>query len=107
MIKKEKIQRGRIDDDFVRLSITGKVDDILQQKTQVDLENIFSDCDENRKIILLEGAPGSGKSTLALHICQEWANGKLFQEYNVVVLVRLRDPLIKVAKSIEDKIQKH
>ena len=102
MIKKEKIQRGRIDDDFVRLSITGKVDDILQQKTRVDLENIFSDCDENRKIILLEGAPGSGKSTLALHICQEWADGKLFQEYNVVVLVRLRDPLIKMAKSIED-----
>ena len=102
MIKKEKIQRGRIDDDFVRLSITGKVDDILQQKTRVDLENIFSDCGEKRKIILLEGAPGSGKSTLALHICQEWADGKLFQEYNVVVLVRLRDPLIKVAKSIED-----
>ena len=99
---KERIQRGNIDDDFVRLSITGKVDDILLQKTQVDLENIFSDCSENRKIILLEGAPGSGKSTLALHICQEWADGKLFEEFNVVVLVRLRDPLIKVAKSIED-----
>ena len=100
MIKKEKIQRGRIEDDFVRLSITGKVDDILQQKTPVDLENMFSDCSEKRKIILLEGAPGSGKSTLALHICQEWANGKLFQEYSVVVLVRLRDPLIKMGKSV-------
>ena len=102
MIKKEKIQRGRIDDDFVRLSITGKVDDILQQKTQVDLNNIFSDCCDNRKIVLLEGAPGSGKSTLALHICQEWADGKLFQEYSVVVLVRLRDPLIKNAKRVAD-----
>ena len=102
MIKKEKIQRGRIDDDFVRLSITGKVDDILQQKTRVDLNNIFSDCGDNRKIVLLEGAPGSGKSTLALHICQEWADGKLFQEYNVVVLVRLRDPLIKNAKRVAD-----
>ena len=102
MIKKEKIQRGRIDDDFVRLSITGKVDDILQQKTPVDLENIFSDCGENRKIILLEGAPGSGKSTLALHICQEWADRKLFQEYSVVVLVRLRDPLIRKVKRVRD-----
>ena len=102
MIKKEKIQRGRIDDDFVRLSITGKVDDILQQKTRVDLKNIFSDCGDNRKIVLLEGAPGSGKSTLALHICQEWADGKLFQEYSVVVLVRLRDPLIRNAKSVAD-----
>ena len=102
MIKKEKMQRGRIDDEFVRLSITGKVDDILQQKTQVDLENIFSGCGENRKIVLLEGAPGSGKSTLALHICQEWADGKLFQEYNVVVLVRLRDPLIRKAERVAD-----
>ena len=102
MIKKEKIQRGRIDDDFVRLSITGKVDDILQQKTQVDLNNIFSDCGDNRKVVLLEGAPGSGKSTLALHICQEWADGKLFQEYNIVVLVRLRDPLIRKAKRVAD-----
>ena len=41
MIRKEEIQRGRIDDDFIRLTITGKVDDILQKKTPVDLENIF------------------------------------------------------------------
>ena len=102
MIKKEKIQRGRIDDDFVQLSITGKVDDILQQKTRVDLENIFSNCGDNRKIVLLEGAPGSGKSTLALHICQKWADGKLFQEYNVVVLVRLRDPFFRKAMRVAD-----
>ena len=102
MIRKEKIQRGRVDDEFIRLTITGKVDDILQKKTPVDLENIFSDCDRKRKIVLLEGAPGSGKSTLCLHICQEWAEGKLFQEYDIVVLVRLRDPLIGKAKTVAD-----
>ena len=102
MIRKEKIQRGRVDDEFIRLTITGKVDDILQKKTPVDLENIFSDCDRKRKLVLLEGAPGSGKSTLTLHICQEWAEGKLFQEYDIVVLVRLRDPLIGKAKTVAD-----
>ena len=102
MIRKEKIQRGRVDDEFIRLTITGKVDDILQKKTPVDLENIFSDCDRKRKVVLLEGAPGSGKSTLCLHICQEWAEGKLFQEYDIVVLVRLRDPLIGKAKTVAD-----
>ena len=101
MIQKEKIQRGTIDDDFIKLSITGKVDDILHQKIQIDLENIFSYC-RRRKLVLIEGAPGSGKSTLALHICQEWAEGKLFLEYDVVILVRLRDPRIRQAKSIED-----
>ena len=102
MIKKEKIQRGRIDDEFVRMSITGKVDDILHSKTPVDLENIFSDSDDGRKVILIEGAPGSGKSTLSLHICQEWGNGGMFQQYDVVILVKLRDPHVQKAKTVAD-----
>ena len=102
MIKKEKIQRGRIDDEFVRMSITGKVDDILHRKTPVDLENIFSDSEDGRKVILIEGAPGSGKSTLSLHICQEWGKGQLFQQYDVVILVRLRDPVVQTAECLAD-----
>ena len=31
-----------------------------------------------------------------------WAEGKLFQEYDIVVLVRLRDPLIGKAKTVAD-----
>ena len=102
MIPKEKIQIGEVNDDFNWPRITGKVDDILQKNTPIDLENIFSNCDRKRKLVLIEGAPGSGKSTLCLHICQEWAEGKLFQEYDIVVLVRLRDPLIGMAKTVAD-----
>ena len=102
MIQKEKIQRGRIDDEFVKLTITGKIDDILLQKTPIDLMNIFSEIGNRQNFVLIEGAPGSGKSTLALHICQEWAKGKLFQEFDIAILVRLRDPLVKEAKTIED-----
>ena len=102
MIQKEKIQRGRIDDEFVRLSITGKIDDILLQKTPVNLTNIFSEIGNRRNFVLIEGAPGSGKSTLALHICQEWAEGKLFQEFDIAILVKLRDPLVRKAITISD-----
>ena len=103
MIQKEKIQRGRIDDEYFRLSITGKIDDILLQKTPVNLINIFSEIrDRRRNFVLIEGAPGSGKSTLALHICQEWAKGKLFQEFDIAILVRLRDPLVRDASTISD-----
>ncbi len=87
MIQKEEIQRGRIDDEFVRLTITGKIDDILLRKTPVNLMNIFSEIKDRRKFVLIEGAPGSGKSTLTLHICQEWAEGKLFQEFDIAILV--------------------
>ena len=74
----------------------------MQCYTQVDIENIFTSCGDERRLVLIEGAPGSGKSTLALHICQEWAEGKLFQEYVVVILVKLRDPLIREAKTVAD-----
>ncbi|XP_064391362.1 NACHT, LRR and PYD domains-containing protein 5-like [Halichondria panicea] len=102
MIQKEKIQRGRIDDEFVRLSITGKIDDILLQKTPIDLMNIFSEIGNRQNFVLIEGAPDSGKSTLALHICQEWAKRKLFQEFDIAILVRLRDPLVREAITISD-----
>ena len=84
------------------MSITGKVDDILHSKTPVDLENIFSDSEDGRKVILIEGAPGSGKSTLSLHICQEWGKGQLFQQHDVVILVKLRDPLVQTAECLAD-----
>ena len=102
IIQKEEIQRGRIDDEFVRLTITGKIDDILLQKTPVDLFDIFSKIGDGRKLVLIEGAPGSGKSTLALHICQEWAERKLFHEFDIVILVRLRDVFVKEAITIAD-----
>ncbi|XP_064391377.1 NACHT, LRR and PYD domains-containing protein 5-like [Halichondria panicea] len=102
MIQKEEIQRGRINDEFVKLTITGKIDDILLLKTPVNLTNIFSEIGDRRNFVLIEGAPGCGKSTLALHICQEWAKGKLFQEFDIAILVRLRDPLVREAKTISD-----
>ena len=95
MIQKEKIQRGRMNDEFVRLTITGKIDDILLTKTPVELKDIFMNTEDGRRFVLIEGAPGSGKSTLALHICKEWAEGKLFQEFHFAILVRLRYPLIR------------
>ena len=92
MIKKERVQRGRIDEEFVRLTITGKVNAILNNKVPVKLEEIFQLDQKKRKVVLIEGAPGSGKSTLSWDICQRWGAGKLFQEFEAVVLVRVRDP---------------
>ena len=102
MIKKERVQRGRIDEEYVRLIITGKVDDILHMKVPVKLEEIFKLDEKERKVILIEGAPGSGKSTLSWDICQRWGAGKLFQEYEAVVLVRIQDPEAQKACEIAE-----
>ena len=92
MIKKERVQRGRIDEKYVMLTMTGKVNTILDKKVPVKLEEIFQLDEKKRKVILIEGAPGSGKTTLSWDICQRWGAGKLFQEFEAVVLVRVRDP---------------
>ena len=102
---KEEVERGKIKDTFVRMTITGKLDDILHVKTPIKLKNIFDGVKPNkRKVVLMEGAPGCGKSTLANFISQQWGEDKLFAElmFKAVVLVRLRDPVIQKATSIVD-----
>ena len=102
IIKKERVHRGKIDNEFVRKTIRGQVDDILLEKSPIELENIFMNTEGERKVVLIDGAPGSGKSTLVIHICQKWGKGELFQEFAIVILVQLRDPAVQRAKSITD-----
>ena len=57
------------------------------------------------KFVLVEGAPGVGKSTFAWEACRKWANGEILQDYELVVLIRLRDESVRKAKCLEDLIQ--
>ena len=102
MIQRESVQPGHIEDIFVRMTISGRVDDILHAKSPVKLEDIFRNTLHGGEIILIEGAPGSGKSTLTVHICQRWGKGELFQQFTVVFLVQLRDPAVQRAQTIAD-----
>ena len=104
MIQGQNIRRGPIDEEMVRLTLRGKVRDILYDKKPVELKDILQMDNAKRKVILIEGAPGSGKSTLAWHVCQTWESGELFQNYRSVVYVQLRDPTIQSAQSVEDLI---
>ena len=102
MIQRERVQRGHIEDILVRMTISGRVDDILHAKSQVELEHIFRNTLHGGETILIEGAPGSGKSTLTVHICQRWGKRELFQQFTVVILVQLRDPAVQRAQTIAD-----
>ena len=123
LVKTEKIRTHNVEDEFLRQkTIAGKVDDILEKGVEkIELKDIFqctesdqrsqsdqgTESDGKPKKVLLEGAPGCGKSTLALQICRLWSEGKLFQEYKLVILVRLRDPAVQNAKSISDLLPCH
>ena len=102
IIGHQTIQCGPIDEELVRLTLRGNVDDIMRRKSSIELKNLFKLDEKRRKIILIEGAPGAGKSTLAWHVCQKWESGELFREFKVVVFVQLRDPNIQSATSLVD-----
>ena len=108
MIKSEETKMKSTQDEFLhQKTIAGRVDDVLDKSAQeIELKDIFQGTDRS-KMVLIFGAPGSGKSTLSLQICHLWSEEKLFQEYKLVILVKLRDPTVQNAKSVIDILPSH
>ena len=97
------MRKAEVSDEFTRLTITGKIEDILQKKLPIKLAEVFKKTiDHKRMTILMEGCPGSGKTALTQHLCLEWVQGKLFKDYKLVILVRLREPAIHKAKEVKE-----
>ena len=72
----------------------------------VALRSMFSDIDQGftRKVVLIEGIAGSGKTTLCWYICTEWAAGRLFEDYKVLIHISFSDTTIHFATKLADLI---
>ena len=57
------------------------------------------------KLVLLEGPPGSGKSTVSRQLCRDWAVCELGTEFDLVVLVPLRELRKKEKVELEDLLR--
>ena len=102
LIEKEDITKPEAD-QFTKATIHGNIDDIKKSKRATDIGQIAQLPDGSQpKCILVEGAPGVGKSTFAWKLCRKWGKGKLLQQYQLVVLLRLRDKSVQTAKNISD-----
>ena len=107
LIEKEGITKPEAD-QFTRATIHGNIDDIKKSKRATDIGQIAQLPDGSQpKCILVEGAPGVGKSTFAWKLCHKWGKGKLLQQYQLVVLLRLRDETVQAAKNISDLFRYH
>ena len=74
---------------------------------EVHLSEIFrSSHKASRKFVLIQGPPGSGKTTLTWHISQKWAEGKLFQQFSLLIPISLAnaDPSLLNATCLADII---
>lgn len=106
LIKKRKVPRNDKEAyQYMMKTLHETVDDIPElRKEPIELSDIFKYGGECVKKVLVEGAPGIGKTVLAIHLCSEWAAGRLLQEYDCVILVFLRQFCRKVLTMSEKEI---
>ena len=57
---------------------------------------------EKIKIILIDGNAGIGKTTFCIAVCEDWANGKIFPQFDLVLLLPLREQKVASAGSLLD-----
>ena len=95
-------------DEYTRAMVEdGNVDVIMKRKRKIDFEDIAQDLpapNTPKRIVLVEGAPGVGKSTFAWEFCRRWERGEIAQQYQLVLLLRLRDERMSTAKILRDLI---
>ena len=74
---------------FTRETIRGSVDDIYLQKDAISFDQVFVKS-KGREIVLIDGRPGCGKTTLITKVTKDWAEGKILQNFELFLLVVLR-----------------
>ncbi len=91
---------------------TGNVDNIVERKQEITLEQIFQPLPgdskvaaPNRYTVVMDGAPGVGKTTLSRKICIDWAQGKLIKDHHIVILKPLRELRDHTAASLTDLLK--
>ena len=105
VISKKDITRKQAD-KFTRKSLHGLTEEILREKTPIALDHILKPREDGRpwpvRCVLVEGAPGIGKSTLAWEVCHKWEELESVKQYELVVLVRLREKKAQEARCLGD-----
>ena len=82
-------------------------DTIKACKTTLDVSEILAPLKNSNKpqTVLIEGAPGIGKTILLKHIAFSWAEQRMLQKYELVLLVHLRDPTVQKMSSLKELFQ--
>ena len=82
-------------------TLLGNIDEILENRRKISIEEIISD-DSAQTMLLVQGPPGIGKSTLAWELCRRWDTISSMKNYNIVLLLSLKDNYVQKASKVEE-----
>jgi hypothetical protein len=100
------IEKGKPTKDDLKALTYGKID-AVKRESDITFKDIAKPTEDGvlPKFVLVEGAPGVGKTTFAWEACRKWAEGEILEDFDLVILVRLRDRYVRNAKCLGDLIQ--
>ena len=79
---------------------------IVKQPQFIPYSDIFKkEKEQVVKKVLIEGGTGIGKTTFCSSISEDWANEKLFQEFQVLLLLPLQETRIAAISSLAELIE--
>ena len=92
-----------IKSDCLLLKLYGDVAAIKKKRRPMEMENIGRSEDQSvAQHILVEGSPGIGKTMFSWELCCQWAEGKMLQAWQIVLMLQLRRKYVREAKSLSD-----
>ena len=103
IVHKKKKENNTEKQAVMKYKIHGNTDKVKGKREPILIKEIGKS-DRLPCFVLIEGDPGVGKTTLVWELCRSWAEGELLQEWDIVLLVQLRDTDMREADSIESMI---
>ena len=89
--------------DCLLLKLYGDVAAIKKKRRPMEMEDIGRSEDQSvAQHILVEGSPGIGKTMFSWELCRQWAEGKMLQAWQIVLMLQLRRKSVREAKSLSD-----
>lgn len=104
LVRLELVERGRADNNIAKEQIHRRrgVQNRKDKRTPLAYGDFFKVESGKRPVrkVLVEGDADIGKTTLSISVSEDWANGKLFQQFELVLFLPLRHKAVAAVGSI-------